>query len=47
MDEVEKSKTAAKSDLSKPTIFSKIIDKSIKADILHEDDLVRTNNDID
>ena len=31
---------AAKTTLGQPTIFSKIIDKSIPADILYEDDLV-------
>jgi len=37
-DEVDKAKQAAAKQLGQPTIFSKIIDKSIPADIVHEDD---------
>ena len=42
-DEAEKAKTTAatlKDTIGQPTIFSKIIDKSIPADIVYEDDLV-------
>jgi len=43
-DEAKKASSAAaehKAVGSKPTIFSKIIDKSLPATILHEDELVR------
>ena len=42
-DEIERAKQAAdmaKKTLGEPTIFSKIIDKSIPAEILYEDDQV-------
>ena len=39
-DEVSAAQKAAKEHEQKPTIFSKIIDKSIPADIVHEDDKV-------
>ena len=35
-DEVEKAKTAKKT--GEPTIFSKIVDKTIPADIIYEDE---------
>ena len=38
-DEVKKAAEAA-SSVGQPTIFSKIIDKSIPADIIYEDDKV-------
>ena len=39
-DEIEKAQNAQKT--SEPTIFSKIIDKTIPADIIYEDDQVET-----
>ena len=39
-DEIEKAQKAQKT--SEPTIFSKIIDKTIPADIIYEDDQVET-----
>lgn len=43
IDEVTKAKVAASNDNERPTgtIFSKIINKEIPADILYEDDMVR------
>ena len=40
-EEVEAAKAAAKSTKPSSTIFSKIIDREIPADIVHEDDSVR------
>ncbi|KAF6775383.1 hypothetical protein AHF37_05560 [Paragonimus kellicotti] len=42
--EVEKAQNAG--DTSKPTIFSKIINKEIKADIIYEDETCLAFNDI-
>ncbi len=39
-DEVSAAKKAAKNTKYEPTIFSKIINKSIPADIIYEDDTV-------
>ena len=46
IDEVTKAKVAASNDNERPagTIFSKIINKEIPADILYEDDMVRLYN---
>lgn len=38
--EVNKAKKAAQQSQNEPTIFSKIIDKTIPATIIHEDDKV-------
>ncbi|KAK2192088.1 hypothetical protein NP493_39g04028 [Ridgeia piscesae] len=48
-DEAEKAKTTAatlKDTIGQPTIFSKIIDKSIPADIVYEDDLCLAFKDL-
>ena len=45
-DEVAKAKAASQVQQHQPTIFSKIIDKSIPADILHEDDSCLAFSDV-